>query len=658
MYELKSEDLVLRVTMENGTALVTLIDLKSDTTWGPTPAFFMEIYSIALRREGSGDRTKTSVEAGDAYIDITQFTDDLIASASATVRFFLDNGEVLARILSDKIIEPQPELSLLAGVHLLPTLMTAGPGGCLLLPIRTGAMCYPECHPNASERFLIYGEQHQWELMPMLPFTGAVRKDGVSAIIAIAEYGECDAQCCVDIDRDGVGATGFSMRYRHTMIDPVDPVERLVRIVPLSGSDAGYAGVGRRMHKFAVALCRRGTLAERAKDNPDIAYAANSFVMKIMHGCKDIGSIDGSGKLHIYTTFEQAMEKLDLLKQSGISKLYVQLTGWNLEGHDGAWPTRFPVEQSLGGEDGLRRLISHGQNLGFQMQVHENYADFMLRSPDFNADRCVGSIYGGPLKRGCWAGGINYPIWGQSYTEDELSGQMQKVKDLGPAGIGYLDAMGIPLEVSYNPNHGEARYRRNCAEGINRIIKASQDTYGAAGVETGYLYCALESDYIGSTFLEKTKLTTDIVDVFVPIWLMTIKGLCIVNLTDTMQGAIDFGNNADQTLCDRMLTMAEFGLLPRNEITAIRGAWGYPLEPTLEAMKVEYKLMIEDLANLVYASLTDHKILERNNDRYKSLSTFSDGTTILADHINMRLMINGEEYPLPNNFQKQKALNY
>jgi len=61
------------------------------------------------------------------------------------------------------------------------------------------------------------------------------------------------------------------------------------------------------------------------------------------------------------------------------------------------------------------------------------------------------------------------------------------------------------------------------------------------------------------------------------------------------------------------------------------------------------------LSNLAYASLTDHQILERDKDKYVSLSTFSDGTTILADHIHSRLEINGRDYPLPNGYKKRPA---
>jgi hypothetical protein len=33
------------------------------------------------------------------------------------------------------------------------------------------------------------------------------------------------------------------------------------------------------------------------------------------------------------------------------------LVGWNQKGHDGRWPQIFPVEEALGGEEKLRRLI-------------------------------------------------------------------------------------------------------------------------------------------------------------------------------------------------------------------------------------------------------------------------------------------------------------
>ena len=46
------------------------------------------------------------------------------------------------------------------------------------------------------------------------------------------------------------------------------------------------------------------------------------------------------------------------MQAAGLRKAVITLVGWNLGGHDGAYPQRFPVEPALGGEAGLRKLAA------------------------------------------------------------------------------------------------------------------------------------------------------------------------------------------------------------------------------------------------------------------------------------------------------------
>lgn len=668
MHALNHEDLEFRLIGENP-PLAELTDLKSGTVWGPVPPFTLDIYSLALQRTEAGTNGSFAVTPGNGWIDVTLTVDEVLFSASATVRFALDGEGLVARIAGERLREPYPERSLLAGITLLPGLLSVGPQpqrtGHLVLPYRSGALCFPERHGPLEDRFLVYGEQRRWELMPMLPCLGAVRTQTQSALLAIAQQGECDAECVAQTDGHGGGSAAFSLRYRYTPIDPVDPVERVVRFVPLRGAEAGYAGMGRRMHRFVLAASGRGTLAERAAANPDIAYAGSAFALKIMHACKDIGSSSGDGPLRVFTTFDQAAQQLQRIKSAGIERLYVQLTGWNREGHDGRWPTRFPVEPALGGEAGLRALIACGQALGYQMQVHDNYIDLLRRSPEFEPDHCAGSVYGGPLPRGCWAGGINYLGWPQAYPEERLSGQMEQVRALGISGMAYLDAMGVPLEVSYNPQQGPERYRRACADGVRRIMRDARRVFGSAGIESGYLYGVTEADYVGTAYCGEAEPSAHeladmhaLADVPVPLWHMAVKGHAICILHDTFNAAVDFGESSGQTVSRRMLTMAEHGLLPRNEIVAVPGDWGYPLEPALGAMKLEYDLMVRRMDGVALAALTDHEVLKRNlgDGDYVSRSRFSNGVEVVCDYGRSTLEINGQDYPLPNDFVKQPAV--
>ena len=50
---------------------------------------------------------------------------------------------------------------------------------------------------------------------------------------------------------------------------------------------------------------------------------------------------------------------LDEVKRQGVERAEVCLVGWNQKGHDGRFPELFPVEEQLGGEDKLRKLIKN-----------------------------------------------------------------------------------------------------------------------------------------------------------------------------------------------------------------------------------------------------------------------------------------------------------
>lgn len=663
MYQIEDSSLRLSVFQENGEVVAQVMDLQTGAMWGPTPVFTLHVLSVLLQRTEEMKTPHARISKDGGVLSVTLSVDDQFFSVSATVSFSLENGELVACIPTAQIEESRPQIALLDAIAVLPHLIRTRPEapGPLVLPYRTGALCFPERHSRFRESFLIYGEQKRWELMPMLPMCGAVQSRRDAALMVIAEQGDCDAECQVETDGQGSGEARLALRYRYTPIDPVDPLDRVLRFVPLRGAEAGYAGMGRRLNQFVLKKAGRGTLAERAARNPDLAYAAEAFVLKIMHGSKEIGPLDGSGPLHVLTTFREAMGQLSCLKQAGIDRLMVQLTGWNREGHDGCWPTRFPVEPALGGAEDLRRLIAHGQGLGYQMQVHDNYLDLFRRSDLFDPDLCAGSLYGGPLKRGCWAGGINYSGWPLSYPNSLLQDQMQEVQALGPQGIYYLDAMGMPLEISYNETHGKERSRRACADGVNRVLRTAREIYGSCGTENGYLYCVTESDYIGSPFVgAQAKPVSELIDAEVPLWFMAVKGHVFSNLNDTFTAAIDLGSHDLETVSRRMLRMAELGLLPRNEGVAVRGEWGYPLEETLEAMKLEYDLVIRALPGIGLAALEDHQVLEGDPTKggHITRSRFSNGLETLCDYGRSRLEINGRDYPLPNDFVKRPALAY
>jgi len=651
------ESKALRVIFEqtDGMPSVQVHDLQAGVVWGATPAIALEVLDICAQRVERPAASKVVLTKRDGTVEL-EVTQEFYG-IQIIVTFGIEDGELVVRIPSDRIKQTRQIVAKLAGIHVLPDLMETNPPhpGHLVLPIQSGALLWPARHQRLRDALLIYGQQHRWEDLTLLPCCGAVREKEQAAMLAIATSGEYDAECKVELDGHGRGATGFSMRYVYTPIDPVDPIDREVRYVPLRGKDAGYAGMGRRMFQHVGQLSGRGTLKERAAKNPKLEYAATSYTIKIFHAHKQIGPLDGSGEYNVWTTFDEAAEQLSFVKQHGIDRVWEQNVGWQPWGHDGIWPTRWPVNPDLGGEEAFRRFIAHGKSLGYQMCVHDNYTEGFFLSPELKDDLCIGSIYGEPLVRGLWSGGVSYPYWAPAWGKDYYRDQMSKVKALGIDGVYYVDDMGMPLELSYNPKHGPKRYRRALAESFQWRLRLAAELFGGVATEMGYLYVAPHVDSIAATvYPHLLNSKSPLVDRHVPLWCMAVKGHIFYesDMLHVFCSDVDWAKH--RTMPVRLLEMAEIGIKPRTETSYRSASWlSYPVEASIEAMKLDQDLMLRKLKSTLLEPLVDHEFVEGDTVRR---SRFGDGTETVCDYGRQRLAINGDDYPLPVNFKKNKPI--
>jgi hypothetical protein len=662
-YSAESDGLLLVIAEQARGVIPTvqLIDVALGVSWGPVPALRLEILDIGCQRIEVHPPSRVEIDRrDDGAIEIAAAHEYF--GVGCTVRFAIDRGELVVTIPTDRIVQAHKVVARLAGVGVLPGLMEVEPWnpGHLVLPIQNGALLYPDRHQRLNDGFLIYGQQHRWEDLPLLPCCGAVRERAKAALLAIAASGECDAECKVELDGHGRGSVGFSMRYCYTWIDPVDAIDRVVRIVPLRDEDASYAGMGRRMFRHVGEKSGRPPLKQRAAENPNLAYAATSYTVKIFHAHKQIGPLDGSGEYNVWTTFDEAAAQMSFLKQNGIDKVWVQNVGWQPWGHDGIWPTRWPVNESLGGEEAFRRFIAHGKSLGYQMCVHDNHTEGFPLSPDFKEDQIVGGIHGGPLVRGRWSGGVSYPYWGPALTDKEVRDELLKVKDLGIDGVYYIDDMGIPLEISHNPKHGEHRYRRAFAESFEKRLKTAASLFSGSATEAGFLYVAAHVDSIASTWYPHLLTRqSPLVDRHVPLWCMALKGHLFYESDVLHHYVADAGGAPHQTMTHRLLEMAEVGMKPRTETSYRMASWlTYPVEACIEAMRLDQDLMLRKLSSTLLEPLVDHALVagDVREGNHVMRSRYGDGTETLCDYGRQRLEINGEPYPLPVNFKKQQPL--
>jgi hypothetical protein len=114
-----------------------------------------------------------------------------------------------------------------------------------------------------------------------------------------------------------------------------------------------------------------------------------------------------------------------------------------------------------------------------------------------------------------------------------------------------------------------------------------------------------------------------------------------------------------RTMAMRLLEMAEIGVKPRTETCYRSASWlSYPVEASIEAMKLDQDLMLRKLRSTLLEPLVDHELVEGDlrAGNHVTRSRFGDGTETVCDYRRRLLTINGDDYPLPRNFKKNQPI--
>ena len=635
----KSQSIELRLNEGETGAAVEIQTKANGRIWGPVHLAALEIYNRALKRVIRTDKWKVvHVESLGNGFHVS------IADAEHGIEAWIwlrhIDGELSCMVPISEVYERDASMFRLFALEVLPGLITVRQG-TLLLPINTGLLCPTATCPAVEDRFLIYGEQERWELTPSMPYCAGWMDDG--GLMALAREGAADAECRVRTDGKGSGVAGFAVSLRRHWPDPVDFSNREIRFVPIPAKQDPVAFCARRLRKHIVEDLGKKTLVERAGESPEVAYMMDAYIMKLLHGVENNGHMmEGQkplnpGSFQKYMTFAEATDSLVKLKKAGVDRILTQCTGWNARGHDGMYPMRFPIEERLGGESGFRNMVRTGQDLGYSMQVHDNFIMLNLTAPGFDRDHAIIDLHGEPLIHGRWAGGLEASAWPLALPPEHVEGHMRKMQSLGLKGMFYVDYMQQPLEVNYHPKNGGPR--ADCAAGQVLIVEKAKEVFGACGTEFGFLPSAVAADHIstcGCSFhlrmCEPAWPITALIDEenIVPVWQMAMSGLVALEARD--------GPCWYNVMCCVL-----FGGVPRDEWAVRPGVMPLLTDARIAAQKATYDITIKQFGHLKRHEITSFKKMG------KSLmeTGFSDGTVVLADFVENTLTVNGKTLERP-----------
>jgi len=327
----------------------------------------------------------------------------------------------------------------------------------------------------------------------------------------------------------------------------------------LSGERADYSGMAQVYRKYQLDRKACVPLKERIKTRPELAYAAKSLEIRIRNGWKPMPTsveeqtVATEPPMKVAVTFDRVGDILDEFKRQGIERAEICLVGWNQKGHDGRFPQHFPVEEQLGGEARLRRLIKKAQSMGFQIVCHSSSYDAYSIADTWDAEYVIKRPDGSLHKGGLLSGGRMYAVCPQRAYERFTPKELRTIATLGFRGLHYIDVLTViqPRDC-FDPRH--PLNRNQSAVLLGKMLGEAQDIFGGSASEGGHDFCCGKLDYALYASIVPPK-PHPMVDRMVPFWQLIYHGIILDN---------PFPTTCNYTIKDEVsrLTLIEFGGRP------------------------------------------------------------------------------------------------
>lgn len=426
----------------------------------------------------------------DEKVVLECFESETRAYIPVEVRF--DGTWLRVSVEAGDIVEPLACNTRVTALEVLPTLLKRknSSEGSYLLPLWGGAEVKLGQKERVTSVDRLYTHQAEWEKMGMINAFGLSTPSG--SMLGVIDGGEFRAQVETSFDPEGDEASQVAVVG--VRADPADMVEHerkevLFRWIPNSRD---YCGMALAWGEYLRGIRGLVPLTERMKERPGLEKNLTSLRFNIFMGMKQPFRTDGSGEYFSSTTFDEAGEIVDAARAAGIGRAWVCLVGWIKDGHDGAYPSHFPVNETAGGEKALRRLIAKIRALGWDVTPHDNVHSLYNASPDMDAGVASITRAGEIQPMGVWAGGMTNLACPQMWLV-RYGGDYERIADLGFDGIYYIDALGTGLFRCHDPRH--PANEREFALGQLRMLGWARARFGVSAVEMPQAYTLKYIDY-------------------------------------------------------------------------------------------------------------------------------------------------------------------
>lgn len=380
--------------------------------------------------------------------------------------------------------EDHPRLYRLLGIEVLPEFGAArtGEAGYLTLPNWFGCQTFFNADYPREVRQSIYSTNDQWEHVCHMPVFGITRSQGTLCGIVAAGDVNANLVCRRHWERQQANSVHPHLVYRWEQSDEIIAGPREVRYSfapPNYEFGEGYVFLGREYRRMLQQERGLLTWAQKAARRPEAMDYCERFFLKIFMAYKDPNP-QGTGPYHCTCTFDEAIEILAACQARGMKKITAVLVGWGQDGHDGQVPTYLPVDDRVGGEAGMRKIVQWCREHDVLLGVHTSHHGTYTCSPEFNLDEVVRHRTGEYWESVIWSGGQVHqmcPTHALRYVRRDLPA----LAALGLHGHHHYDAVGSFM-TCHDKRH-PVTLRQQYIDAVREEFRIALDTMGSVSTE-------------------------------------------------------------------------------------------------------------------------------------------------------------------------------
>jgi hypothetical protein len=437
---------------------------------------------------------------------------------------------------------------------------------------------------------------------------------GPAALMVIVETPD---DAAYQFEHPAGGPTVIGPRWRASLGRLGYP--RAVRFCFLS--QGNYVDMARRYRRWVMDRGLFVSLKEKIARTPAVAELIGTpqtrlSILRDMKPESDRYDLKDPAKNYSLTSFDERAQQLRELKARGVERALVFISGWPHLGYDRQHPDSLPPPERAGGWEGFKRLVDTCRKLGYPYILHDQYRDYYVDAPSYDAQFAIHEEDSGGLPKAFpgtrfgdskdgqipfmrhWDGGI------QSYLSPRfMLGHLLKNNQLlfdhgiKPQGI-YLDVFGyVPPDEDFNPEHPTTRTEAMKARAA--CFNWSRQNLGIVATEAGADWVIPYVDVVN-----QSGGTGKVIQV--PLYNLVYHDAVIIS----------YGARDGRSLLQGLLS----GGVP--ELPVAQNAVD---EKTLGLMRQ----MIALHKRVALLEMTGHEFLDKSYR--KERTSFSDGTTVTVD---------------------------